>query len=82
MEIYLPMQLTDWLLVEVGLLLIGVTKISFQKFLVLTTRLYELESSLRCGPCQCWSKNKKFKKPYKLSSVERNGKTKLGLPFL
>jgi hypothetical protein len=30
-EIYLPVQLTDWLLVEVALLLIGLTKISFVK---------------------------------------------------
>jgi hypothetical protein len=29
--IYLPMQLTDWLLVEVALLLIGLTQISFAK---------------------------------------------------
>jgi hypothetical protein len=29
--IYLPMQLPDWLLVEVALLLIGLTKISFVK---------------------------------------------------
>jgi hypothetical protein len=29
--IYLPMQLTDWPLVEVALLLIGLTHISFDK---------------------------------------------------
>jgi hypothetical protein len=29
--IYLPMQLTDWLLVEVALLLVGLSKISFVK---------------------------------------------------
>jgi hypothetical protein len=29
--IYLPMQITDWLLVEVGLLLIGFTKVSETK---------------------------------------------------
>jgi hypothetical protein len=52
MEIYLPMELTYWLLVEVGLLLIGLTKISFQNILVLTTRLYELESPLRLRALQ------------------------------
>jgi hypothetical protein len=36
--IYLPAQLTDWLLVEVALLLIGLTKISLANP-VLTTRL-------------------------------------------
>jgi hypothetical protein len=36
-NLYLPMQLTDWLLVEVALLLIGPTQISFvKKKLVLT----------------------------------------------
>jgi hypothetical protein len=30
-EIYHPIQLTNWLLVEVALLLIGLTKISFYK---------------------------------------------------
>jgi hypothetical protein len=29
--IYLPMQLTDWLLVEVALLLIGLTYVTFVK---------------------------------------------------
>jgi hypothetical protein len=31
MESYLPMQLTDWPLVEAALLLIGLTQISFDK---------------------------------------------------
>jgi hypothetical protein len=31
MEIYLPMQFTDWLLVEVALLLIGLTQIYLSK---------------------------------------------------
>jgi hypothetical protein len=30
-EIYLPMQLTDWLLVEVALLIIGLTQIFLTK---------------------------------------------------
>jgi hypothetical protein len=37
--LYLPLQLTDWLLVEVALLLIGLTKISYRQNPVLTTRL-------------------------------------------
>jgi hypothetical protein len=36
---YLPMQLTDWLLVELALLPIGVTQISLKKSDFLTTRL-------------------------------------------
>jgi len=37
--LYLSLQLTDWLLVEVALLLIGLTKISFRQNLVLTNCL-------------------------------------------
>jgi hypothetical protein len=32
--IYLPIQLTNWLLVEVALLLIGLAQISLQKFVL------------------------------------------------
>ncbi len=44
-EIYHPMQLTNWLLVEVALLLIGLTKISVTKFGFNHTTL--IESPLR-----------------------------------
>jgi hypothetical protein len=44
-EIYHPMQLTNWLLVEVALLLIGLTKMSFTKSVFNHTSV--IESPLR-----------------------------------